>query len=198
MIELVLDFASVSAYLALNPAKHLADDLGVELKLTPLRSASEVSPVAAPSVSADVGERHRWIRAEYSRRDALRYAEVQGLNIAIDGREHDSALALRGLLAANAEGKGFDFASTVFQQFWAGELQIDSDAAIASLLEELGIDDFEASDPRWDLDLVKEEMDRREIYSVPTFWVDGECYLGRQHLPMIRWQLEGYEGPGPL
>lgn len=198
MIELVLDFVSLSAYLALNPAKRLADDLGVELKLTPLRSMSEVNPVAAPSTSAELGERHRWIRAEYSRKDALRYAEVQGLKIATDGRDYDSTSALRGLLAANAEGRGFDYASMVFQQFWADELHVDSDEAIASLLRELGIDRFEASDPRWDLELVKEEMDRREIYSVPTFWVDGERFLGRQHLPMIRWQLEGYEGPGPL
>ena len=198
MIELVLDFVSVNAFLALNPAKRLADDLGVELKLTPLRTTSELQALAEPSASADLGERHRWIRAEYARNDALRYAEVQGLKVAIDGRDRDSTSALRGLLAANAEGKGFDYASTVFQKFWAGELQLDAVDAIATVLDELGIRGFEASDPNWDLESIKEELDAREIYSVPTFWVDGEIYLGRQHLPMIRWQLEGYEGPGPL
>ena len=198
MIELVLDFVSINSYLALNPVKRLADELGVALKLTPLRTTSELQALSAPSAGDDIGERHRWIRAEYARGDALRYAAVQGLNVAIDGRDQDSTTALRGLMAANAAGRGFDYASTVFRNFWSGELQIDSNDAIANLLEELGIAGFDALDPRWDLEPTREEMDGREIHSVPTFWVDGERYLGRQHLPMIRWQLEGYEGPGPL
>ena len=198
MIELVLDFVSVNAYLALNPAKRLSDDLGVELRLIPLRSSPETHFLSEPSASADVGERHRRIRAEYARADALRYAKVQGLNVEIDGRNADSTIALQGLLAANERGCGFDYALMVFRDFWVGELEIDSTTAIASRLEDLGIEGFEASDPQWNLEPVKKEMDAREIYSVPTFSVDGETYLGRQHLPMIRWQLEGYEGPGPL
>ena len=198
MIELVLDFVSVNAYLALKPAKQLADDLSIELKLTPLRTTSELHLLSKPSDTDDIGERHRWIRAEYARRDALRYAEVQGLKISIDGRDCESTPALQGLLAANAKGRGFDYASTVFQKFWAGELQIDSDVEVANVLNELGIEGFDATDPRWDLGSTKADLDTREIYSVPTFSVDGERYLGRQHLPMIRWQLEEYEGPGPL
>ena len=198
MIELVLDFVSINAYLALRPAKQLSDDLGVELKLTPLRTTSELQALEEPSASADLGERHRWIRAEYARKDALRYAEVQGLKISIDDRDRNSTAALQGLLAANAEGRGLDYASTVFQNFWTGELEIDSDEAIASVLRELGISGFNATDPRWDLESTKADLATREIYSVPTFWVDGERYLGRQHLPMIRWQLEEYVGSGPL
>lgn len=198
MIELVLDFVSINAYLALNPAKRLADEFGVGLKLTPLRTTSELHALAEPSDSDDIGERHRWIRADYARRDALRYAAVQGLNIAIDGRDQDSTTALQGLIAANAAGKGFDYASTVFQNFWAGELQIEKDVAIVSLLEELGVADFDVTDSRWNLEPIRDEMNTREIHSVPTFYVEGERYLGRQHLPMIRWQLEGYEGSGPL
>lgn len=198
MIELVLDFVSLNAYLTLNPAKRLADELGVELKLTPLRATSELQAVSAPSASDDLGERHRWIRADYARRDAMRYAVVQGLNIAIEGRNLDSTTALQGLIAANAAGRGFEYASEVFRNFWAGELEIASHDAIAKVLEELGIAGFDTSNPQWNLEPIKDEMDTREIYSVPTFWVEGERYLGRQHLPMIQWQLEGYEGPGPL
>ncbi len=198
MIELVLDFVSLNAYLALGPAKRLAEDLDVELKLTPLRSESDLSFLSQPSSADDLGQRHRRIRADYAQADVLRYAVVQGLNIQIDGRNHDSTVALKGLLAANAEGRGFDYAGVVFAQFWAGELEIDSNDAIARVLEDFEIADFDATDSRWDLESVKAQMDEREIYSVPTFDVEGERYLGRQHLPMIRWQLEGYQGPGPI
>ena len=99
MIELVLDFVSINSYLALNPAKKLADDLGVDLKLTPLRTTSELGSVAN-SPDVDVAERHRQVRAEYKQLDAMRYAAVQGLKIAIEGNDCDSSVALRGLLAA--------------------------------------------------------------------------------------------------
>ena len=197
MIELVLDFVSINSYLALNPAKRLADDLGVDLKLTPLRTTSELGSVAN-SPDVDVAERHRQVRAEYKQLDAMRYAAVQGLKIAIEGNDCDSSVALRGLLAAQGHNKGFEFASAVFQRYWAGELALDSFSAILDVLKEVGIREFVDSDPRWDLERIREEMNEREISSVPTFWVNGERYSGRQHLPMIRWQLEGYVGPGPL
>ena len=197
MIELVLDFVSINSYLALNPAKKLADDLGVDLKLTPLRTTSELGSVAN-SPDVDVTERHRQVRAGYKQLDAMRYAAVQGLKIAIEGNDCDSSVALRGLLAAQTIDKSFEYASSVFQKYWAGELALDSNASISDVLKEVGISDFNDSDSRWDLARVKDELDEREINSVPTFWVKGERYLGRQHLPMIRWQLEGYVGQGPL
>ncbi|MCY4096192.1 MAG: DsbA family protein [Gammaproteobacteria bacterium] len=197
MIELVLDFVSINSYLALNPAKRLADDLGVELKLTPLRTTSELGSVAN-SPDAGVAERHRQVRAKYKQLDAMRYAAVQGLKIAIVGNDCDSSVALRGLLAAQDQDKGFDFANTVFQRYWVGELELDSPSEILEVLKEVGIREFNDSDPRWDLEHIRAEMDEREISSVPTFWVNGERYSGRQHLPMIRWQLGRYEGAGPL
>lgn len=197
MIELILDFVSINSYLALNPAKQLADDVGVELKLTPLRTTSELgSVVNSPDV--DVAERHRRVRAEYKQLDAMRYAAVQGLKISIEGNDCDSSVALKGLLAAQADNKGFEFANAVFQRYWAGKLELDSSSKIGDVLKESGIPEFNELDARWDLARIKDDLDGREINSVPTFWVDGERYSGRQHLPMIRWQLEGYEGPGPL
>lgn len=197
MIELILDFVSINSYLALNPAKRLADDLGVELKLTPFRSTSELGSIAQ-SLDLDVAERHRRVRAEYKQLDAMRYAAVQDLKIAIEGDDCDSSVALRGLLAAQTENKGFEYASTVFKKYWAGELDLDSPSAIRVVLQEVGIREFNDSDARWNLESIRVELDEREVSSVPTFWVEGERYLGRQHLPMIRWQLEGYRGPGPL
>lgn len=198
MIELVLDFVSANAYLALHPAKELADDLGVELKLTPKRTTSELNFVREPAKEESVGERHQRIRADYSRRDALRYAEAQGLKLLIDGRDANSEIALQGLLAANARGQGFTYAEAVFRRYWAGEIGVDSVADIQSVLETCGLAGFDVDDPRWDLEPLRVDLEEREIVMVPTFWVDGERYLGRQHLPMIRWQLENYQGQGPL
>ena len=197
MIELVFDFVSINSYLALNPAKRLADDLGVELKLTPLRSTSELNSLARTS-DEGVAERHRRVREAYKRIDAMRYAAVQGLKIAIEGNDCDSSVALRGLIAANAENRAFEYTSLVFQRYWTGELKLDSTSAIDALLSELGVTEFKESDTRRHLESIRVELGEREINAVPTFWIEGERYQGRQHLPMIRWQLSGYVGAGPL
>ena len=36
------------------------------------------------------------------------------------------------------------------------------------------------------------------MFGIPTYLVEGQMFMGRQHLPMIRWLLTGQEGPGPL
>lgn len=198
MIELVMDFVSVNAYLALQPAKALADELSVELKLTPLRTPSELQSQESPSVNETVGERHRRVRAAYTRMDALRYADVQGLPIAIDGYDVDSTVALHGLLAANEAGVGFEYASKLFRAYWSGEISIDSEHDVASVLDSSGVGDFNSVDWVEQLVTLREDALSRGVFAVPLFIVAGEKYLGRQHLPMIRWQLTDYEGQGPL
>ena len=36
------------------------------------------------------------------------------------------------------------------------------------------------------------------VYQSPAYVLNGEVFYGRQHLPMIRWILEGRSGPGPI
>ena len=36
------------------------------------------------------------------------------------------------------------------------------------------------------------------VGGVPAYLTCGEVFLGRQHLPMIRWLLEGEKGPVPI
>ncbi len=45
---------------------------------------------------------------------------------------------------------------------------------------------------------LEEELRDRGMGGAPCYWIDGELFLGRQHLPMIRWILGGREGPGPI
>lgn len=200
MFELIFDFVSVNAYLALNPAKQLADELGIELNLIPLRTTSELHFLATAPAEKDgtVSDRHRRVKAEYTYQDALRYANVQGLDIKIAGADSDSTLALRGQLIANSRDKGFEYAAATFKDYWCGEHELNEPSDVSRVLQDCGIEGFDLMDSRWDLDGIKAEMDSREVYMVPTFWVDGERYMGRQHLPMIKWQLTNYEGPGPL
>ena len=194
---MTLDFVSIHSYLTLMPVHSLAEECGVELKLWPLKSPGETDPKRS-SGEESISDRHRRVRATYSRREHERYAAVQGLPLEIRGYDQDSTLALRGLLVANGAGVGYEFASTVMTRFWAGQLPIGSGAAIAGVLQECGVDEFDLSDTAYDLDPVRRHLAERELFATPMILVDGERYLGRQHIPMIRWQLKGRPEPAKL
>ena len=40
--------------------------------------------------------------------------------------------------------------------------------------------------------------DERGLARAPTTLIDAEVFVGRQHLPMIRWILAGQDGPPPI
>ena len=198
MIELVLDYVSVNAYLAIKPAISLANDLDVELKLTPLRTQSELDFHFEPKPNETVGERHRRTRAAYTRMDAKRYADVQHLPFEIDGKDVDSTMALKGQLQANDSGIGCKYALEIFRMHWSGNGRLDAADDVEGVLSGLACDGFNEKEFDQRLNDVRSDAMERGIFAVPMFVVEGEKYLGRQHLPMIKWQLSGYQGPGPL
>ena len=38
----------------------------------------------------------------------------------------------------------------------------------------------------------------RGLARAPTYLIENEVFVGRQHLPMIHWILDGRRGPGPI
>jgi 2-hydroxychromene-2-carboxylate isomerase len=45
---------------------------------------------------------------------------------------------------------------------------------------------------------IADELRERGLFNAPGFLVEDEVFFGRQHLPMIRWILDGRTGPGPI
>lgn len=185
MILLALDFTSASSYLALNPAVAIAEEIGVELQLQPFRVPQSLPPAKVRNESD--AERHQRIRAEYRAVDVQRYAETQGIRLARSPYGIDPILAHAALLEANANGVGVEFAFCVFERFWEEELDIEDSDVIRNVLQDFDLK-FKAPIDRLEEELtrVRSALEEQEIYSVPTFLVKGERFIGRQHLPMIR------------
>jgi 2-hydroxychromene-2-carboxylate isomerase len=79
----------------------------------------------------------------------------------------------------------------VFERHWREELDIEDEAAMSALLGEIGAPTvgFEAytrGEGRAELERVQSELTNAGIFDVPTYWLNGEIYVGRQHLPLIR------------
>jgi 2-hydroxychromene-2-carboxylate isomerase len=196
-LTVCLDVKNPHAYLALAPTLAMTDELDIEVEWLPLRASPLARPVA-PGGEADRGERHRWHRARYQQRDLERAAEACGVALGDPYRAPDSTPAAAALLWVKRAAPDAlrDFLPSVFGAYWREALDIESASALRDLLSELDVpvDGFEeyASGPgRAECEALGASLRAAGTFSVPTYWVGGEPFLGRQHLPMIRRLLTG-------
>src|SRR5271163_4379929 len=86
------------------------------------------------------------------------------------------------------------FVERVFERYWREALNLEDERAIAALLAETGasVSGFEAfvkNEGRAELARIQSELREAGVFEVPSYNMNGEVYLGRQHLPLIRSML---------
>ncbi len=194
-LPVVIDFKSPQAYLAIGPTCALADELGITIDWRPLLIAP--SKISAADSGQDRGARHRRFRADYLERDITRYAADRGLSIGgrLD-RSKDSTLAAIGLLWAKRQGPSLarSYVERVFKRYWQEDLDIEDESSIRTLLTEIhapvsGFEAFAREEGRTELARIQSELRDIGVFEVPTYLVDGDPFLGRQHLPLVRSRL---------
>jgi 2-hydroxychromene-2-carboxylate isomerase len=188
-LSAAIDFKSPQAYLAIAPTCAMADELGIEIDWLPIVT----SPASAPPTGNDRGARHRRIRTDYIERDVARYAAARGLEIRGFDRYRDSSLAAIGLLWAKRQDTKIAraYAERVFERYGREELDIADENAIRGVLTEIsapvsGFEAFAKDEGRAELARIQSELRDAGVFDVPTYLVDGQPYLGRSHLPLIR------------
>jgi 2-hydroxychromene-2-carboxylate isomerase len=196
-LSVAIDFKSPNAYLAIGPTCALAEQLGVSVDWQPFL----VSPWKnhSPGSGAnDRGARHRRIRADYAEREVMRYAADRGLAIRGLHRQTDSSLAAIGLLWTRRGPAPLvqTYVQRVFERYWREELDIEDENTLSALLAEIGAPvagflAFAGGEGRAELERVQSESTKAGIFEVPTYLLDGDIYVGRQHLPLIRALLSG-------
>ena len=198
MIGFAFDYISTASLLAFAPTCALADDLAVPIEWLPVPGNARPAAVGAKRGDESVAERHSRVRAEYVAMDVARYARWQGIEINRDANGVDSAPACAGGLWADRHGVARAYHQQVFTEFWAGRLDIEDIATLGSVLDGLGAPGFAGHDFEAPLAAHKASVADRGVHTLPTYLVEEQVFVGRAHLPMIRWILQGRDGPGPL
>ena len=194
-LAVVLDVKDPHSYLAKDPTYALADDLGIDIDWLPFVSR----PLRRHTPgSEDRGSRHRRFRAAYVERSIERYARVRGIAIRNIYRAPDSSLAGMGMLAARAHSAGAlrHYLDRAFRQYWEDDLDIEDADTVSGLLSAAGVADFDPDAARFEA--LQESLALAGVFETPAYLVDGEIFVGRAHLPMIRWILAGRAGPVPI
>jgi 2-hydroxychromene-2-carboxylate isomerase len=208
-LEVYIDFKSPYAFIAKDATYQLEQEFGLEIDWYPLTlNIGSYLGTAKKDNSGKVTESSRsprqWLAVKYAYKDARRYAELRGLTLKGTQKIWDSSLSAIGLLWAKREGRVClkAYIDDTYDRFWKRELDIEDPHVILEQLHASGCDvkgfeEFLNGEGRDSHDRLQVEILDRGYYGVPTYVIDGESYFGRQHLPRVRWHLEGKVGGLP-
>ena len=190
-IDFIFDFASPNGYFALHGLKGVAQRTGATVNLIPclLGGIFKATGNQAPMIAFG-GVRGK---LDYEMLEIRRFIARHGLtafrmnpNFPIN-----SLTAMRGLCAVEP-GPDFDrYVAAVSAGFWERGLAMGDATVLSSVLNEAGLDG-EAILARAQTDAVKailaantEASVARGVFGVPTFFVDGEMFFGKERLDQL-------------
>ncbi len=202
-LPVAIDFKDPQCYLALGPLRKLADDLGITLDWQPLQSQARDTLADLPDGN-DRTSRHLRARARYVASDIERYAKSQGLELRGLERSPDSRLAALALswLRRTCESPETceRFVELVLEGHWRVALDIEDVSAIKTCLQRVGAPatNFDPDEEQSHLDRSSSAWLERGAWATPCLQISDQLFIGRAHIPMVRWLLTDRAGPSPI
>jgi 2-hydroxychromene-2-carboxylate isomerase len=204
VLTVVLDVRHPLAFLALGPAIAFGREMQLAVNWLP-RASETLRRPSIPTPEDDRGVRHRRHRAHMIAREIAVYAEVRGLTVQEPYRDAPADAANLAWLwvRGNAPESLESFLVELFRRYWAMELDAGDAGDVSDLLSACGEDsssflEWAASEGPAAVEAVGNELAEAGVFTVPAYLVSNQVFYGRQHLPMIRWLLEGRSGPVPI
>jgi 2-hydroxychromene-2-carboxylate isomerase len=203
-LTVALDVRHPFAYLALHPTLELVRSMAVPVDWLPL-DVPALNPPSVPADGDDRGVRHRRFRAQAIAREIETYSAAQGITIREPYRSGEVEAARSGWLYMRDRHpeRLVDYLVALFGGYWSRDVDVSRIVEIMELVARAGGDAsafarWQESDGPPASAALASELRALGIFQVPAYLLDGEVFYGRQHLPMLRWILEGRPGDGPI
>jgi 2-hydroxychromene-2-carboxylate isomerase len=204
-----LDFKSPYAYLAWEPTRQMARELDVAVDWRPFvldipsyLGSAKLDPSGRVAEQARSAE--QWSGVKYAYFDCRRYANLRGLTVRGTVKIWNTDLAAVGMLWARGQGDDVleCYVDAVYAPFWRRELDVEDRGEIRRMLASAGADldgfaEFADGAGAQANTALQHAAFEAGIFGVPTYVVSGETYFGREHLPRVRWHLQGGGGAAP-
>lgn len=200
-----IDFKSANARLALNPTLALVEEAGASVDFRPLHLERRLSKLR--TAGSERGKLHAEVRAAYRRREQAFYAQAQGIDFLPPDRMFESFPANAGLAWLRRQGVDWerrrDYVAQMFKAVWAGRMDPADEQAVAAALAAAdgaprAFAAYLREQAKTDLAETRDEARALGANDTPAYVVGGELYVGRAHLPVIRWWLTGQQGEPPI
>lgn len=208
-LEVFIDFKSPYAFIAKDPTYALEAEYGVEIDWFPLTlNIGSYLGTAKKSNSGKVVSSNRsanqWLSVKYAYKDARRYANLRDLTLKGTQKIWDTSLIAAAFMYVKRDGHDplKHFIDISYDRFWRRDLDVEDLDVVQGLLAEVGcahqeFPDWYEAEGKAEQDLMQRQFLKEGIYGVPTYRIAGQTYFGREHLPRVRWHLEGEVGPCP-
>ena len=196
-VEFHFDFGSPNAYLAHKVVPEIEARTGVEFTYVPVllggifKATNNVSPVIA-----NQGIRNK---GEYQMLEIRRFIEKHGLS-AFHFNEHfpvNTLQIMRGAVAAEMDNDLPRYVDAVMNAMWEQSKKMDDPEIIRAVLDDAGFDGAQMleriQDPSVKAKLVANTEDSvaRGSFGIPTFFVDGDIYFGKDRLRDVEEAITG-------
>ena len=201
-VDFYTDIKSPYAYLALDPAIKMFDQLGLKWNVWPytLDIADYLGSATINNDGKIISSNrtpHQWRRVKYSYMDCRRMANLQGKTILGTQKIWDSSLFSFAHLwiKEKSEQTLLPFLRESFQLFWESKLDIENEEVISNLLTKFQLDSAEFKS--WmepNRNSVTSLMDAalsKGIFGVPTFVFEEEIFWGSEKLELIKARATG-------
>ena len=190
-LEFIFDFGSPNAYLAMKAIPELLDRAGADLDITPclLGGIFKATGNKAPMIQyADAPA-----KLAYEHLEMRRFIERHGLTkFSLNPHFPVNTLTImRGAIVAADEGVLDDYVDAVNRAMWEDGLKMDDAEVIAAFLTANGFDGpallARTQDPDIKAKLVQntEAAVARGVFGIPTFFVDGAMFFGKDRLGQV-------------
>tara|TARA_R100001244_G_scaffold86820_3_gene66344 strand:+ start:33288 stop:33887 length:600 start_codon:yes stop_codon:yes gene_type:complete len=193
-IELIFDFVSPNAYLIWSPLRALADKYGATIAVTPafLGGMHKLTGNAPPFVrDADVKGKN-----DYAMLEMNRFIKKHGLTkFKMNPKFPFNTITLQRMLVALDPEKRSGFIDTLLPAIWEQGLDVTDGDTLAKILHNGGFEGQDlperTQDPAVKQALIDntEKAVERGAFGIPTMFVDGEIYFGKERLGQIEEQL---------
>lgn len=211
MISVYLNFSELSSWLLLAPLKKLCEELPVDLVWKPMLSS--LGNIAGSNLSASQPDplmsyrsRRADARHRAARREDQRMCERLGITSEQGERKVDPFYLSLGMVWLTGQSAGqqeyFSFAETAFLKTFRDSADVESFSGLQAVMEESGfrteglVHFLDNQAP--DLEAVRQDAVDNGVFNSPAVVLDGEVFHGREHLPLIKWMLEGRQGIPPV
>lgn len=193
-IELIFDFVSPNAYLIWQPLKDIAEKHGATIEITPafLGGMHKLTGNAPPFIrDAEVKGKN-----EYAMLEMTRFLKKHGLSkFKMNPHFPFNTITLLRMLVALEPAKRVEFIELLLPPIWEDGLDMTDADTLGKILQDGGFDAAEllarTQDPTIKQALIDntENAVARGAFGIPTMYVDGEMYFGKERLGQIDEQL---------
>ena len=193
-IELIFDFVSPNAYLIWSPLKNLAAKYGAAIAVTPafLGGMHKLTGNAPPFVrDAEVKGKN-----DYAMLEMNRFIKKHGLTkFRMNPKFPFNTITLQRMLVALEPEKQAGLIKTLLPAIWEQGLDVTDADTLSKILHNGGFDGQAllamTQDPAIKQRLIDntENAVERGAFGIPTMFVEGEIYFGKERLGQIEEQL---------